>query len=95
MHAPLNGVGTTPVINILAIPSHRIHSNINPHQCVAFVESFVNYFMKSLPFPAIIHHHHPLIHLYVNTPHDAFFAKLMLPNINGARRSLSNTPQTN
>jgi hypothetical protein len=35
MHAPLNGVGTTPDINILTIPSRRIHPNIIPHQLVA------------------------------------------------------------
>ena len=35
MHAQLNGVNTTPVIPILAIPSRRIHTNIIPHQLVA------------------------------------------------------------
>ena len=35
MHAPLNGVGTTPVTLILAIPSRRIHPSITPHQLVA------------------------------------------------------------
>ena len=30
MHAPLNGVGTTPVTLILAIPSRRIHPSIPP-----------------------------------------------------------------
>jgi len=35
MQLTINEVGMTPVILILAIPSLRIHSNINPHQCVA------------------------------------------------------------
>ena len=35
MHAPLNGVGTTPAILILAIPSRRIHPTIIPRQLVA------------------------------------------------------------
>ena len=35
MHAPLNGVGTTPVTLILAIPSRRIHPSIIPRQLVA------------------------------------------------------------
>ena len=30
MHAPLSGVGTTPVTLILAIPSRRIHPSITP-----------------------------------------------------------------
>ena len=65
MHAPLNGVRTTPVINILAIPFHHIGPILisPPINMLPFVVSFVNYFMKSLPFPAIIHHHHPLIHV--------------------------------
>ena len=35
MHAPLGGVGTTPVTLILAIPSRQIHPSITPHQLVA------------------------------------------------------------
>jgi len=35
MHAPLNGVDTTPVILILAIPSRQIHPTITPHHLVA------------------------------------------------------------
>ena len=35
MHAPLNGVNTTPVIPILAIPLRRIHPTIIPRQLVA------------------------------------------------------------
>ncbi len=35
MHAPLSGVGTTPVTLILAIPLRRIHPSIPPHQLVA------------------------------------------------------------
>jgi hypothetical protein len=35
MLAPLNGVGTTPAILILAIPSRQIHPIIIPRQLVA------------------------------------------------------------
>ena len=52
MHAPLNGVGMTPVINILAIPSRRIHSTITPHHLVAICCVIDDYFMKYLPIPA-------------------------------------------
>ena len=51
MQLTINEVGMTPVILILAIPSLRIHSNINPINVLPFVVSFVNDFMKSFPFP--------------------------------------------
>ena len=35
MQLTINEVGTTPVINILAIPSHPTHPNIIPHQFFA------------------------------------------------------------
>ena len=35
MQLTINGVGTTPVTLILAIPSRRIHPSITPHQLVA------------------------------------------------------------
>ena len=57
MHAPLNGVGTTPVTLILAIPSRRIHPSIIPRQleavcCVICRLSIISWITSPfLPYP--------------------------------------------
>jgi len=66
MHAPLNGVGATPVINILTIPSGRIHPNIIAYQLVAICCVICQLFHELSPFSC----HHPLIHVYINTTYD-------------------------
>ena len=66
MHAPLNRVGATPVINILTIPSGRIHPNIIACQLVAICCVICQLFHELSPFSC----HHPLIHVYINMPYD-------------------------
>ena len=63
MHAPLNGVGTPPVIDILAIPSRQIHPNIIPHQLTAVCCVICRLFHEVPAFSC----HYPLIHVYIGT----------------------------
>ena len=52
MHAPLSGVGTTPVTLILAIPLRRIHPSIPPHQLVAICCVICRLFHELPPIPS-------------------------------------------
>ena len=60
MHPTINGVGTTPIINILAIPSRRIHPSITPRQYQLVTICCVIYrlFHETSPFSC----HYPHIH---------------------------------
>jgi len=52
MQLTINGLGTTPNILILAIPSRRIHPNIMPHQLVAVCCVICRLFHEVPAFPA-------------------------------------------
>ena len=97
MHAPLSGVGTTPVTLILAIPLRRIHPSIIPHQLVAVCCVICRLFHEIYPISSTT----PLFVQYITTN---FTVRPLLrlsarfrrfPTISDAyeaQRSLQNTP---
>jgi len=84
MHAPLNGVDTTPVILILAIPLRRIHPTITPHHLVTICCVICRLFHEIYP----IHANTPkftyilIRHITYNssTASPPFRSKLMVPD---------------
>jgi hypothetical protein len=58
MHAPLNGVSTTPILLILACCHAGSILISSPNTLEPFVVSFVDYYNDLSPLPS----HHPLIH---------------------------------
>ena len=74
MQLTINEVGTTPVINILAIPSHLTHPNIIPHQFFAVCCVICPLFHEISPHSC----HYPLIHVYISTAFDSSTASLPL-----------------
>jgi hypothetical protein len=63
MHAPLDGVSTTPIILILACCHAKSILISSPNTLAPFVVSFVHYYTELSPLPC----HHPLIYAIIST----------------------------